>query len=168
MEQGDLAVFYIEGSDPALGLPAESVIVSPDGTTLTGSVPAWARPGTPYFISVRPGLNMASRFNDLAFLVTGGPVLEPIIVPNQGVPGSQFTIYDPQGRIQQGDLVIFYLEGTDPMLGNSAQNVVVSEDGKTMTGFVPGATQRQTQQYVSVRPTLDAISRFNDLAFYVT
>lgn len=70
--------------------------------------------------------------------------------------------------MQSGDWVLFYLPGTDPTLGNAVHDVVVSADGKTLTGTVPGACQPQTQHYVRVLAPIGGISRFADLAFFVT
>ncbi len=92
----------------------------------------------------------------------------PYVTPTSGAPGSQFTIYDPEGRMQQGDLAVFYVEGGDPTYGNPAENVVISSDGKIMTGNVPGGAVRATQHYVSIRPTLNSPSRFSDFSYYVT
>jgi len=89
--------------------------------------------------------------------------LEPHIDPTSGWIGSTFTITDPQGRMQQGDIVIFYRNGSPG--GVLAANVSVSADGTRITGDVPGDAA-SGPNWVAVRPPGDA-SRFNDLPFDV-
>ena len=69
MKSGDLVVFYYKGTDPNLGVPAKDVIVSADGTTLTGTVNIGVEPGK-NGVSVRPSLDENSRFKDLCFVVS--------------------------------------------------------------------------------------------------
>ena len=92
----------------------------------------------------------------------------PWIVPTSGAPGSAFTIYDPEGRMQAGDVAVFYVEATDPVLGSPAINVVVSADGTQLTGNVNPGAAPQTPHFVTVRPAIDWPARFNDFAFIVT
>lgn len=70
MQTGDQAIFYAEGSDPALGAPATDLEVSNGGITLTGKVPAGATQGVQNFVSVRPMPTADARFGDLGFFVT--------------------------------------------------------------------------------------------------
>ena len=65
----DLAVFYVEGTDPAAGSPGNDVSISSDGTTLTCKVPGDLSRGS-HYISVRPTQTADSRFGDLAFTVS--------------------------------------------------------------------------------------------------
>ncbi|MDH3688362.1 MAG: M23 family metallopeptidase [Gammaproteobacteria bacterium] len=82
MQSGDLAVFYAEGTDPAIdGVSDDSVVVSPDGTSLSGNVPAGAAQGVQNFVSVRPDTTADSRFGDLGFFVTVGSDVANLITP---------------------------------------------------------------------------------------
>ncbi len=91
---------------------------------------------------------------------------EPTIEPTSGYVGDAFTLVDPQGRMQQGDLAVFYIEATDPAAGSPATDVTISADNTTLTGKVPGDLGRGSY-FVSVRPTQTADSRFGDLQFQV-
>ncbi len=92
----------------------------------------------------------------------------PSISPSSGAPGSLFTITDPQGRMEPGDVAVFYLVGTSPAMGSLATNVTISNDGTTCTGEVPRNCDPQTNYLVSVRVALDQLARFVDLGFFVT
>lgn len=92
----------------------------------------------------------------------------PSISPSSGAPGSPFTITDPQGRMEPGDVVMFYLDGTSPAAGFLATNVTINIDGGTCTGEIPRNCVPQTQYLVSVRAALAQPARFGDLAFLVT
>ncbi|HWR26701.1 MAG TPA: hypothetical protein VN316_02375, partial [candidate division Zixibacteria bacterium] len=94
--------------------------------------------------------------------------VQPSISPTSGAPGSQFTITDPQGRMVAGDVALFYVEGTDPLMGTAAATVTVSADGTTLSASVPTGLSPNVQHYVSVRPSMTLPGRFNDLAFFVT
>lgn len=92
------------------------------------------------------------------------PTEEAYITPTSGASGSTFTITDPQGRIESGDVCVFNLEGMPIDTGTLAYDVVISEDGMTLTGTVPHLDPGK--YYVSVRiPNADA--RFPDLSFEV-
>lgn len=110
---------------------------------------------------------MVGMFKVIAPVLPPEPI-EPYITPTSGIPGSTFTIYDPAGSMRPGDVAMFYLEGTDPVLGQNPTNLDVSPDGKTMTGNVPITLTQGAQHYVAVRPTSTDPSRFGDLAFFVT
>ena len=69
MKSGDLVIFYYKGTDPIQGVPAKNVVVSADGTTLTGTVNIGVEPGK-NSVSVRPSLYEDSRFKDLVFRVS--------------------------------------------------------------------------------------------------
>lgn len=69
MKSGDLVIFYYKGTDPVQGVLANNVVVSADGTTLTGTVNIGVEPGK-NSVSVRPGLFEDSRFKDLVFVVS--------------------------------------------------------------------------------------------------
>jgi hypothetical protein len=97
----------------------------------------------------------------------GSESTEPFVEPTQGFPGETFTITDPQGRMQPGDLAAFYPEGSDPTSGNAAEDVNVSGDGTTLTGKVPTAALQGLAHFISIRPTIADNPRFNDLAFFV-
>lgn len=71
IQGGDMAFFYAEGTDPAVGVPAEGVVVSPDGVSLSGNVPASASQGVHNFVTVRPTLAADARFGDLRFVMAG-------------------------------------------------------------------------------------------------
>ena len=164
IQQGDLAVFYLKGTNPALGTPADNVIVNPDGTTLSGTVPAVASPNSQYNVSVRPALSSPARFNALDFFVTA-PLEEPSITPTSGTVGTRFTIIDPQGRIEPGDQCFFYPDGTSPMTGIVAENIDIVGN-TSISGDVPQSLDPGLH-HATVRPTVDADSRFDDLDFLV-
>ncbi len=67
IQAGAVVVFYEEGTDPELGVLATSVVVSADGTTVTGVVPSGLVSGVNY-VSVRPTLSGIPFFGDLAFV----------------------------------------------------------------------------------------------------
>ncbi|HHT9135568.1 MAG TPA: hypothetical protein ACFYD2_11780 [Candidatus Avalokitesvara rifleensis] len=104
-------------------------------------------------------------------VVTGAiaPALirEPFIEPTRGLPGTFFTITDDQGRIQQGDIAVFYLNGSPSELGLPADNVEISDGGKKLTGNVPAVRDRDAEHAVAVRPDDSPDSRFGDLLFFV-
>jgi len=93
---------------------------------------------------------------------------DPSIDPTSGGFGATFTITDPQGRIQAGDIAVFYPEGGAPEAGSVADNISVSADGTTLTGNVPQDAPVGVDAFVSVRGSLTEASRFNDLPFSVT
>jgi hypothetical protein len=103
------------------------------------------------------------------FKVTGAESesMAPFVEPSQGYPGGTFTITDPQGRMQQGDLAVFYAEGSYPSLGTAATDVTVSADGTTLTGKVPKRALQGLPHFISVRPAIAGDSRFGDLDFSV-
>jgi len=159
--EGCVAVFVLDGVETVIPLDTHK-----PWNTAKGMLPE-GMGGGDYEVFVRTPDGdefYVGTFNVIAQVTPS----EPYIYPTSGAPGSWFVIYDPQGRIQQGDLAVFYVEGTDPAYGNPAENVVVSSDGKIMTGNIPGGAVRGTQHYVSVRLTQNSPSRFSDLAFYVT
>jgi hypothetical protein len=159
---GSVAVFRLNGTEMVIPLKTHK-----PWNTAKGMLPA-DMGGGDYEVSVRqPG---GTEFVVGMFKVLA-PVVEPTvptISPTSGAPNSTFTIYDPLGRMQPGDTAVFYMEGSDPMLGQPALNVVVSADGKTLTGYVSAGCPPQTPHYVTVRPAIDLPARFNDLAFFVT
>lgn len=102
-------------------------------------------------------------------VVTGAiapaPILEPVIEPTAGPLGTQFTITDPQGRIQQGSLALFYTLGQDPADGANAENIEIL-DPNTLRGIVPQTLQR-VEHLVAVRPSRTSASYFDDVLFMV-
>ncbi len=95
-------------------------------------------------------------------------VLDVSITPDNGPVGTGFTIYDPQGRIQNGDMVIFHEVGELPTDGTDADNKLYSADGKMLNGDVPAGLATATLHHVSVRPSATDPARFSDLEFMVT
>jgi hypothetical protein len=164
MQIGDLAVFYAEGSDPATqGVPADYVIISADGTELTGNVPASAVAGQ-NFVSVRPSLSDPSHFGDLGFFVTAVP--EACIEPTFGTVGTDFTLTDPQGRMEPGDDLRFVPPGGSFEHGTTAENLVISADGTTATGRVPVGASSGTNE-VHIREPGATAPLFEPLVFIV-
>ncbi len=159
---GSVAVFRLNGTEVIIPLKTHKPY-----NTAQGNLPA-GMGGGDYQVSVRqPG---GAEFVVGMFKVLA-PVVEPTwvtITPTSGAPGSTFTIYDPLGRMQPGDVAVFYLPGTDPAMGTNAPNTVVSADGKTMTGYVPASASPQTEYGISVRPSITLTARFNDILFIVT
>ena len=93
------------------------------------------------------------------------------ISPNSGNPGiTDFTVTDTFGRIQAGDMVVFYLPRTDPTTdGFLASVFTISADGTELTGRVPpgGIGMVQGLTYlVRVTPNF-SLPRFADLEFFV-
>jgi len=134
--------------------------VNRKGTTGRGRVPLLAGNDV-YDVTVRPP-GQAS-FSAGTLLVTA-----PTIDPENGLPGSTFMIKDPIGRMEAGDVALFYVldEGADPALGVPASDVQVSRNGKMLIGevpFVPG----DSVYGVAVRPSPTDASRFADLPFFV-
>lgn len=174
LRSGDQVVFYLPESDPATdGVPAGNVVVRDDGLFLFATVPTSLAPERKYFVSVRPTVTGPARFDDLFFAVV--EPTEPFISPRLGPVGSRFTITDPDGRIQPGDLALFYQPFTDPATdGVAAVEVDVGSDGQTLTGRVPlglveGSSPVDGHTYrVSVRPSASGSPRFGDLFFAVT
>jgi len=83
--------------------------------------------------------------------------------------GFSFTITDPQGRIQLGDMALFYdpLAGDADSVGINADNIVISADGTTLSGNVPSSLPASNGQLlVSVKVTGES-SRFTDLPFQI-
>ena len=76
------------------------------------------------------------------------PNTEPDVLsinPTSGSKGDAFTITDPEGRMQTGDVVVFTNTGVpEPgLLGFTlvATNNVISPDGTTLTGPFPSGVQ---------------------------
>lgn len=92
--------------------------------------------------------------------------LLPYIEPATGSPGTLFKIYDSQGRIESGDIALFYSPGTDPATGLIAEGTLISSDGKVLDGYVP-ALINEGLVVISVRENIDSGSRFEDLEFEV-
>lgn len=160
----DIARFYEEGGDPVFqGILAFGIVVQ-DSMTLTGFVPLTC-PGVQNFVTVSPSVNDPARFGDLPFFITPRPN-EPLIEPCSGNSGSLFTIADPEGRMTQTSIVIFYAQNTDPALGTPATVISVSEDGMTLTGQIP-AVGPLTYYGVTVREDIALPSLFADLLFFV-
>ncbi|MHA7733464.1 hypothetical protein [Nitrosopumilus sp. S6] len=94
----------------------------------------------------------------------------PTIDPTSGPIETSFTITDPQGRIQQGDVVIFYEEFTDPQDGITIPNfeLTITPDGTQVTGEVPVGASTNVLNFVSVTEQGASEPRFDDLPFFVT
>lgn len=96
-------------------------------------------------------------------------VLDVTITPAAGPIATSFTIYDPQGRMADGDIVMFYEDGQDPATeGTPAESVRVSEDGKMLTGNVPAGLNEDTMHYVTVHEPILLALRFDPLEFMVS
>ena len=95
-------------------------------------------------------------------------VAPPSVAPASGAVDSFFTITDPGGRVRSSDVALFYPVGADPLVaGVLATGVVISPDGKTLTGLVPLIALGDA--FVSVRGATEVRSRFKpDLRFEVT
>lgn len=100
------------------------------------------------------------------FTVIGEAPSEPSITPTEGPPGTSFTIYDPEGRIQDGSWVLFHAPGGDPAAGTNADNIVIN-DPTTLTGMIPD-TGSGGERWVSVQPSISDPSYFEHLVFTVT
>lgn len=109
-----------------------------------------------------------SEFVIGTFTVLGLSPEPPSIQPDIGAWETAFTITDPLGRIQEGDLAVFYADGSAPSIDRVADNIYISADGMTLTGTVPYAAEDGVQNFVAVRPSLTDSSRFGDLMFFVT
>jgi len=169
-----------------------TIIDTPDGRLIDGSVAVFKRDGVEFVLpghTHQPYNTMQGRlatdmysgeytayarqpdgaeFEIGLFTVLGATAPPPLISPDNGVTQDSFTITDPLARIQSGDLVVFYAEGTDPVnQGVIADNIEVI-DSSTITGKVPWGATSGLQNFVSVRPTLSDSSRFGDLGFFVT
>lgn len=158
---GCKAVFKLNGAETVFDLRTNNA-----HKTAKGQLPA-GMPGGEYTVFIRQP--DGSEFEIGTFTVIGEPPAPqvPYIEPTEGFQGSAFTIIDPSGRMLPGDLAVFYIEGSDPTSGKPADNVIVSADGKTLTGKVSQEAD-PGQNYVSIRPTINDESRFGDLSFYVT
>lgn len=132
--------------------------------TARGVVPEYISGGV-YTVTV---INSLGEFDVGEFTVdsdaTYGP---PSIEPASGSVGTDFTISDPQGRIQNGDLALFYVQGGDPATGTLAENISVP-DSTTLNGRVPAGLVGNITYYVAVRPSPTEPSRFDDLPFSVS
>ena len=105
---GDQVLF----SNPAVsssGYAAESVEISPDGTTLTADVPV-VRGGEVYTVSVTPDPGSPPRFPNLSYVVNLYLIIEPL----SGPAGTNITITDELLRQQPGDVVVFWVQGMNP------------------------------------------------------
>jgi len=60
---------------------------------------------------------------------------EASIDPTESLGPFDFTITDPQGRIQVGDIAVFVHNGDPPFFGYTvvATNITISPDGTTLT-----------------------------------
>jgi YVTN family beta-propeller protein len=96
-----------------------------------------------------------------------GGAQAPSISPVSGPVGTQFVIKVPAGTMQQTDICLFYLSGTNPANGTLVNNAVISSDGSTLTGSVPVALNPGSY-FVTVRPNIAGSADFNDVAFQVT
>ena len=94
------------------------------------------------------------------------------ISPSSGLADSIFTITDPEGRIQQGDIVLFYEAGTPTPSGEfsyiQVTVVSISPDGTKLTGVVPLPNLLGPVAPNLIRVTdpndIDFTSRFTDSA----
>jgi hypothetical protein len=134
--------------------------------TAKGSVPSYIPAGT-YTVWIVN--DYFGGFSVGTFEVVGTDVVldPPSIEPESGSVGTDFKITDPQGRIQSGDLALFYTQGSDPALGTPAENVSVP-GSTTLNGRVPSSLIGGITYYVAVRPTPTSPSRFDDLPFTVS
>jgi hypothetical protein len=90
-----------------------------------------------------------------------------IISPSSGFIGTPFTIKVAAGTMQQSDVCLFYLNGTNAALGTPASNVAISSDGSVLTGTVP-LSLNPGLYFVTVRASPAGAADFNDLPFQVT
>lgn len=131
LTDGCKAVFKLGGSETVVDLRTHKPY-----NTAKGIVPDIG--GGDYTVFVRQA--DGSEFEIGPFTVIAEPAepQEPTITPTEGRRGDSFTIYDPQGRILSDSVVLFYKVGEDP--GNdgvNADDIVISDDGTTLTGKVP-------------------------------
>lgn len=160
---GSIAIFT-----PSSGAPVEVALrTHKPYKTAQGQLPAGMFGGDYQVVVALPD---GSAIVVGSFHVIGpppSPPSGPSIDPVSGPIGTSFTITDPEGRIQLGDLAVFYLDGTNPGLGTLADNVSVSADGTTLTGNVPNTLATGAQYLVGVTPALGSPLRFGPLAFFI-
>lgn len=159
-------VFVEFGGSPELGTPVDNIFVTADGTELIGQVPATVTGGQEFVCVLSEPAFGFPLFSCLPFLAdfSSGVAIDPVIGP----PGSSFFISDPEGRLQPGDRVIFYLPGSDPMTeGAPAGNIVVGPDGRPLGATVPLGLTTNRKYFVSVRPATEEDPRFTDLFFAI-
>ena len=93
-------------------------------------------------------------------------VEEPSIEPTSGTVGTEFVLFDPQGRMEPGDDLRFVPPGGGFEHGRTAENLSISVDGTTATGRVPvGATRGPNK--VHVREPGATVSLFEAVAFTI-
>lgn len=154
---GSVAIFT-SSSDTTVSLKTTS-----SGKTAQGIVPD--APGGMYDVKFRTtsGTEIAVG----TFEIDNTIPEEATINPTSGPIGTLVTITDPQGRIQQGDLMTFFIEGTNPQFGVYGENTIVSTDGTTISANVPPTVTVDIQYFVNVGPDVNS-ARFNSLPFFVT
>ncbi len=126
---GTTAIFILDGAATEVNLN-----VHKSEKTAQGNVPNVG--GGDYTVLFRQpdGITV-----DVGTFTVDAPAVEPqepTIEPSEGLIGSRFTITDPQGRIEQGDIAVFYLPGNDPSTGAEAIETSIP-DANTFTGTVP-------------------------------
>ncbi len=156
---GTKAVFKKDGSETLADLRTHSPY-----KTAKGSLPESLSGGsyTVYF-KVPSG----DEFFVGPFTVTDEPVMEPSIEPSEGLRGTAFTITDPYGRIAPGSVALFYKLGQDPQIeGINADGIIISPDGTTLSGYVPGAAL-SGENHIWVSPTPADTYYFDPVSFSV-
>ncbi len=96
------------------------------------------------------------------------PVLEEASIdPISGDMGFSFTITDPQGRIQLGDMALFYdpLAGDADSVGLNADNIIISVDGTALSGTVPFVLPASDGELLVSVKVFGEPSRFADIPF---
>jgi len=157
LTDGCQAVFKLGGSETVVDLRTHKPY-----KTAKGIVPDIG--GGEYTVFVRQV--DGTEFEIGLFTVIGEPVpMEPYIEPTEGPPGTAFTIYDPQGRIQPGSYVLFYTLGQDPADGANAEDIEIL-DSWTIAGKVP-PNLSFVEHHIAVRPTRTDPSYF-EVKFIVT
>lgn len=92
-------------------------------------------------------------------------IQDPIISPASAYAGQAVMVQDPDGRIQTGDILVFYPDGGSPETnGEVAVNIIVA-DAYTITGEVPATLTVGADYWLSVRADVSSPSRFAELAF---
>ncbi len=157
---GCVALFALNGQTTEISLRTHKPYVSAQGQLADGLA------GGQYDVSVRQPDGNVIAIGPFSVPGSSTTPSTPAVDPTSGPTLSPFVITDPAGRMQSGDVCLFYPEGTDPQLGIAA-SIDISADGTKLTGTVPGSLDAGPY-FITVRPSTTQDPRFGDLAFAVT
>jgi hypothetical protein len=136
------------------------------GCSALGRIPEDAPNGV-YDVEVQPPHGAAFGVGRIEIKGGSDPLpAEASVEPASGPLGTQFTIFDPQGRMQPTDVCVIYPDGETPDNGIVIADAVITPT--SVTGTIPQVGVAPLGvQYLRVAESPLGYPRFTDLLFLV-